>query len=121
MAGVLVKIRALKENLPKAEKLVADYLENRPEKAGFQSISDIAESASVSVASVSRLSKKLGYANYKELRLDLAHEIMPEEQIGDIYESITPSDSEEEITAKVFAGNIKSLQDTLKMLNQCLK
>jgi RpiR family transcriptional regulator, carbohydrate utilization regulator len=117
MASVLIKIEALKENLPKAERLVVNYMANNPEKAGFQSISDIAESVSVSVASVSRLSKKLGYANYKELRLDLAHEMMSEEHIGDIYESIKPSDSVEEITGKVFAGNIKSLEDTFKMLN----
>ena len=77
MAGVLVKIGALKKNLPKAERLVADYLEKSPEKAGFQSISEIAESVSVSVASVSRLSKKLEYANYKELRMDLAMAVMP--------------------------------------------
>jgi RpiR family transcriptional regulator, carbohydrate utilization regulator len=117
MAGMLVKIGALRENLPNAERLVADYLANSPEKAGFQSISDIAESVSVSVASVSRLSKKLGYANYKDLRADLAHEIVPEDHIGDIYKSIKPSDSDEDIAAKVFSGNIKSLKDTSKILN----
>ena len=117
MAGLLVKIGALKENLPKAERLVAGYLVDSPEKAGFQSISEIAESVNVSIASVSRLSKKLGYSNYKELRMDLAHEIIPEDGIGDLYESIKPSDSQEKITEKVFAGNIKSLEDTFKMLN----
>ena len=117
MAGILVKIGALRENLPDAERQVADYLSKKPEKAGFQSISDIADSTNVSVASVSRLSKKLGYSNYKELRMDLAKEIMPDENIGAIYESIKPSDSEEQIAEKVFLGNIKSLEDTFKMLN----
>ena len=121
MAGILVKIGALRENLPDAERQVADYLSKKPEKAGFQSISDIADSTNVSVASVSRLSKKLGYSNYKELRMDLAKEIMPDENIGAIYESIKPSDSEEQIAEKVFLGNIKSLEDTFKMLDpKCL-
>ena len=76
MPGILLKIAALRENLPDAERQVADYIANKPEKAGFQSISDMAEATDVSVASVSRLSKKLGYANYKELRRDLAAEIV---------------------------------------------
>ena len=117
MAGILVKIGALRGNLPEAEGQVADYITNKPEKAGFQSISDIAESTNVSVASVSRLSKKLGYSNYKELRRDLAEEITPDEHIGGMFESIKASDNEEQITEKVFSGNIKSLEDTFKMLN----
>lgn len=117
MAGVLVKIGALRGNLPEAERRVADYLSNKPEKAGFQSISDIAESTNISVASVSRLSKKLGYSNYKELRMDLGKEILPDENLGGMFESIKVSDNEEQITEKVFSGNIKSLKDTFKMLN----
>ena len=118
MAGILVKIGALKKSLPDAERQVADYISNKPEKAGFQSISAMAESADVSVASVSRLAKKLGCANYKDLRMALVAEIISEENISAIYESIKPSDNAEQVTEKVFAGNIKSLEDTLKMLNQ---
>ena len=117
MASVLVKIGALRENLPDAERQVANYISSSPEKAGFQSISDIAESTNVSVASVSRLSKKLGFSNYKELRMDLAKEIMPDETLGGMFESIKASDNEEQITEKVFSGNIKSLEDTFKMLD----
>ena len=117
MAGVLVKIGALRENLPDAERQVADYISRNSEKAGFHSISDIADATNVSVASVSRLSKKLGYSNYKELRMDLAAEIIPDENIGAIFQPIKPSDSEEQIVEKVFSGNIKSLEDTYKVLN----
>ena len=117
MPGVLIKIGALRDNLPDAEKQVADYIAGKPEKAGFQSISDLAESTNVSVASVSRLSKKLGYSNYKELRMDLAQEILPDENLGGMFESIKSSDNEQQITEKVFSGNIKSLEDTYKMLN----
>ena len=117
MAGILVKIGALKKSLPEAERHVADYISKNPEKAGFQSISAMAELAGVSVASVSRLTKKLGLGNYKELRMSLAAEIIPEENLGAIYESIKPSDNAEQITEKVFAGNIKSLEDTFKIIN----
>ena len=117
MAGIIVKIGALRDNLPDAEKQVADYISEKPEKAGFQSISDLAESTNVSVASVSRLSKKLGYSNYKELRMDLAQEIFPEESLGGMFESIKTSDTEQQITEKVFSGNIKSLEDTFKILD----
>ena len=77
----------------------------------------MAESAGVSIASVSRLTKKLGLQNYKELRMSLATEIRPEENLSAIHDSIKPSDNAEKITGKVFSGNIKSLEDTFKMLN----
>ncbi len=117
MAGILVKIGALKNSLPEAERQVADYISKNPEKAGFQSISAMAESANVSVASVSRLTRKLGLGNYKELRMSLAAAIIPEENLSAIYKSIKPSDNSEQIAEKVFAGNIKSLEDTFKILN----
>ncbi|MBN1437245.1 MAG: MurR/RpiR family transcriptional regulator [Sedimentisphaerales bacterium] len=117
MAGILAKIAALRPSLPEAEGQVADYIAGKPEKAGFESISGLANSADVSVASVSRLSKKLGYANYKALRQDLAEEIIPDENLGAMFKPINSSDDEKQITEKVFSGNIKSLEDTFKMLD----
>ena len=118
MADVLVKIGALKASLPEAERQVAEYISEHPERAGFHSISAVAESAGVSVASVSRLMKRLGLRNYKELRMALAAEIITEENLSTLHDSIKPSDDVEQITEKVFSGNIKSLEDTFKMLNQ---
>ena len=97
MTSILVKIGALKKSLPEAERQVADNILKSPEKAGFQSISEMAESTGVSVASVSRLAKKLGLGNYKELRMSLAAEIIPQANLGAFYQSIKPSDNLEQM------------------------
>jgi len=118
MAGVLIKIGSMQGTLAAAEKRAADYISNNPEKAGFMSIIELSQQANVSIASVSRLSKKLGYSNYKKLKADLARELIPNGNIALIYQEIEPSDSDEKIIEKAFLGNIKSLEDTLKILDR---
>ena len=116
MPGVLAKISSLRRDLPSAEGQVADYINRYPQKAGLQSISELARQSKVSVASVSRLSKKLGYNNYKRLRTDLAQDVFVEnENIGSIFQAITSTDTDTDIIDKVFQGNIRSLEDTLKI------
>ncbi|MFH1616408.1 MAG: MurR/RpiR family transcriptional regulator [Planctomycetota bacterium] len=117
MAGVLIKVKSLYKNLPKAEKYIADYILRHPEKVPFLSVSELAEATNVSVASVSRLSKKLGCENFRDFKIELA-QVTSESNIGAIYQAITPDDGDKEIIEKVFLGNIKSLQDTLKIIDR---
>ena len=58
MAGVLVKIRSLYASLPAAERNVADYILQNPERAPHRSVHDFARAGIVSVASVSRFVRK---------------------------------------------------------------
>ena len=116
MAGVLLKINSLYKSLPESEKLVADYIIGNAEKVGIQSISDIAESANVSVASVSRLSKKLGYETIKQLKVDVVQGLLPD-SVESIFEEINGKDNDDDVITKIFLGNIKSLKDTLKLVD----
>ena len=115
MPGVLVKIRSLYSSLPKAERSVADYIQQNPERAPHRSVHEFARAGGVSVASVSRFVRKLGFSDFKEFKLDLARETTV--AVQSLFKEITPEDSDEEITRKVFLGDIKSLEDTLKMLS----
>ena len=115
MPGVLVKIRSLYNSLPKAERNVADYIQQNPERAPHRSVHEYARAGGVSVASVSRFVRKLGFSDFKEFKLDLARETTV--AVQSLFKEITPEDSDAEITRKVFLGDIKSLEDTLKMLS----
>ena len=115
MPGVLVKIRSLYSSLPKAERSVADYIQQNPERAPHRSVHEFARAGGVSVASVSRFVRKLGFTDFKEFKLDLARETTG--VVQSLFKEITPEDSDEEITRKVFLGDMKSLEDTLKMLS----
>jgi RpiR family transcriptional regulator, carbohydrate utilization regulator len=113
--GVLVKIRSLYTSLPKAERNVADYILANAEDAPRSSVQQFARAGGVSVASVSRFVRKMGFPDFKDFKLELARETGATARY--LFEQITPRDSDEEIARKVFLGNIRSLEDTLKILS----
>ncbi len=115
MPGVLVKIRSLYSSFPKAERNVADYILANAEDAPRSSVQQFARSGGVSVASVSRFVRKMGFADFKDFKLELARETGATARY--LFEQITPKDSDEEIARKVFLGTIRSIEDTLKMLS----
>ena len=54
------KIRSAYGTLPSAERKVADFILDDPERAMRMVINEIAEAAGVSVRSVTRLARRLG-------------------------------------------------------------
>jgi len=113
--AVTAKIRSLLPDLPRAEKKVAEYVLKSPRDVLFLSVYDVAESSKVSVASVSRFVRTIGYSSFKEFKLELAQDTSS--VAPDIFGAIVPSDREREIVNKVFRGNIQSLEDTLKIID----
>ena len=69
MPGVLVRIRSLYSSLPKAERNVADFIQQNPERAPHRSVHEFARAGGVSVASVSRFVRKLGFSDFKEFKM----------------------------------------------------
>jgi RpiR family carbohydrate utilization transcriptional regulator len=118
MTDLAIKINLVQGHLPEAERRVANYVMGQPQTASLQSISELARAARVSIASVSRLAKTLGYGSFKAFKSDVLQGVMARSNtIAAIYQAITDKDSDTEIVDKVFRGNIKSLEDTLKMLS----
>lgn len=115
MPGVLVKIRSLYGSLPNAERKVADYILGNPEEAPRSSVREFASAGGVSVASVSRFVRGMGFEDFKDFKLQLARETGATTRY--LFEQITPRDTDEEIARKVFLGTIQSIEDTLKILS----
>ncbi len=114
MAGVIAKLKSLYPNLPKSEKSVTDYVFKHPEKVPFQSVNEVAEAADVSIATVIRLSQKMGFSNFRAFKVELGQDASS--VVTSLYQPIQPEDPDEEIIKKVSLGNIRSIEDTLKML-----
>jgi len=112
--GVLVKIRSLYSSLPKAERAVADYILANAEAAPRRSVQQFARSGSVSVASVSRFVRKMGFVDFKDFKLELARETGVTGKY--LFEQITRRDTDAEVARKVFLGTILSIEDTLKIM-----
>jgi DNA-binding MurR/RpiR family transcriptional regulator len=115
MSGILAKIKAGYNSFSASEKKVADYILKNPAKVPFQSVYEMADFIGVSVPTVTRMTKKIGYQNFKNFKLDLAVDTVS--SVADIYSEISILDSDEDLARKVFSSNIQALEDTLKIIN----
>lgn len=105
----LRKIQILKESLSNSEKRLAHYLCSEKEKIPFQTIYDVAKNAGVSTATVSRLTRRIGYKNFPELKMGF---VKNTDTLQEIFNAIKPEDNDKSIVYKVFQGNIRSIEDT---------
>lgn len=112
-----MKIRSAYATLPSAERKVADFILENPERAMHMVINEIADAAGVSVPSVTRLARKLGYKGFLEFRVALAsgaainaetHKLSP----------IEDTDSDETVVEKMYLASIRALEDTYRALDR---
>ena len=114
--GVVVKLKSIYPSLSEVERKVADYIIRNYDKVPYQSISEIAETIGVSLPSITRVAKKIGYENFREFKVSLAKD--EASSLNYLYSSIAKDDSDDVIVEKVFIGNMKTLEDTLKVLGK---
>ena len=114
MSAITGKINSIHDSLSEAERKVADYILKYEEQVPFQSVYEIADSIRVSVPTVTRLTKKIGYSNFKDFKVELAKDTSS--SVVGIYSAISENDSDGDLIRKVFLGNMRALEDTLKLL-----
>lgn len=73
--GIIEKLKALFDQLKPAEKKIAKYIIEYPDDVIHHSISELAELAKAGEATISRLSRKLGYKGFQALKIELAKEL----------------------------------------------
>ena len=69
-----LNIKILYDEMGKAEKQIADWIEQNPGKIISLSIVELAEQCKCSEATIVRFSKRLGLSGYQELKISLASE-----------------------------------------------
>lgn len=116
MAGVLARIKTLYPSLSRAEKTIADYVVRQVKKVPYQSVQAVAQGARVSVASVIRFSRAIGFKSFSDFKINLGQELPA--AISNLYEAIADDDADETIVRKVLMGYIRSLKDTLEILDR---
>ena len=109
------KIVSAYDSLPSAEKKVADFILKDPKRASLMVINDIAKAADVSVPSVTRLAKKLGYDGFMDFRVALA-ECSSESITMDI-EPLRDDDADTAAIEKLFISSMRCIEETLKVLD----
>jgi len=112
----LVKLQAIYDTLKSAEKKAADLLLQEPKFFSESSIVEAAEAAGCSEATIVRLSKKLGYSGYPELK---AHLVQGNgDRPMELYAGITEEDTYESVVHKVFQASIQALTDTMNIIDK---
>jgi DNA-binding MurR/RpiR family transcriptional regulator len=115
MARVELTLHSLYPKLSPVEKRLVDFILAFPDKVPSLAVRQIAAGGSASVAAVSRLVRKAGFAGLREFKLSLAREAAAPPAY--FYKAIGPEDTDAELVTKVFLGNRRSLEDTLELLD----
>lgn len=110
----LLKFQFIYANLKSAELKAANFCLKHPDKVHDLTINEVAELADCSCATFVRLSKRLGYSGYSELRNKI---MMPEDDNVSRYFDVSPEDSQETIVTNIFHSCIIYLEDSLKSVD----
>ena len=112
----LLKIQSSYEALKTAERKAADHLLAIPDRISRMTIIEFAAEAGCSEATVVRLSKRLGYEGFPELKSDFARFAHVEDSTTEHYEGITRDDNPLMVFQKVIRSTMGALEDTLKIM-----
>jgi len=116
MSKTVLNIKIHYQELSKAEKKIADFLMQNPNRILPLFITDLAEKCGTSQATVVRFAKRLGYDGYQQLKIAIAQDA----NNRPINENITPNDSAGDIFKKVCDDIYCSLEKTKKVIDSNL-
>ncbi|GGM37455.1 RpiR family transcriptional regulator [Paraliobacillus quinghaiensis] len=112
----LLRIKSHYPTLSDKEKKIADYIIEKPQNIVHGTINQVADDIGIADSTVFRFCKRIGFKGYQAMKIVLASEIVAPMQ--DIHEKIQENDDEKSIIEKVFHSNIKTLEDTLKVIDE---
>ncbi|KRL20602.1 MurR/RpiR family transcriptional regulator [Lentilactobacillus kisonensis] len=105
------------EDLSRTNKKIARYVIDNPQAASEANIEDLAAVTETSTASVSRLVKTLGYANFREFTLSLAYTQLRPQNLP-IFKDIDANDSLSTIADKIFTSTQRAIRDTREGIDE---
>lgn len=117
MEGVscIQKIRGKMNYFTHIETKIAEYVLEHYDSVLTSNITELAENAGVSDASVVRFCKSLGYKGYQDFKINAARDILPKEK--HLNQSLEPSDDIGTICEKIFRTESAVLHQTLAGLD----
>lgn len=114
MESTFHKISALYKEMGPSEKKIADYLINHASEAISLSITDLAAKSASGEATIVRFSKRLGFAGFQAMKLQLAKEIGSNSTLSG---EIDKNDSAFDIFCKRVGDISLSLRNTQSVLD----
>ena len=119
--SVLNRIETYQSQMPATMAKIAAVLIDDPKAPLNLSITDLAERAGTSAASVTRFCRMIGYGGYSQLRVGIAEDVgrrgAKAAWIGEIGRSFGPDDPPEDIRTALLNTHVSSLQTTAGLLD----
>jgi len=117
--NILIKIRGMKDSLTPVERRVAECILDNLEEIPHLSIKNLAQLSKTSDASVLRFCKTMGYSGYRSFIVSISASLGSMDDDRDHpYTDIQPGDDLQVIVSNVARNNIKSIEDTLSVLDR---
>lgn len=115
---LLQRIQTHYGNLRPAERVVADYLRNNAGTRIDSSITEFARNLGISEATVSRVSRALGYSGFPNLKLSVAQESTRSPGYVNLPTGLNETDSMITLSEKLSLTLTSSLRETHRMLDE---
>lgn len=119
--NVLLALRQALPGLSAAEAKVANAIIDNPSLVVDLTITDLAHACSTSQATVARFCQSLGYSGYREFRLEVASATSREQATRERFDladsEIDPTDSAQEVVAKIAYQETLAIEQTAKGLD----
>lgn len=109
------RIQEKLESLSKMERKTAECMAENQDKLIYASITELAELAGTSEATVTRVCTKLGYSGFQALKVSVARELVSQQE--KIHEDLKADSPPEMIIDKIFSSAIHTLTMTRKTLD----
>ncbi len=116
-SDLVQRIQERYQNLRKSERIVADYLREHAGTRLSLSITELAQTLGISEATISRVSRALGYSGFPDLKLSLAEGAVSRSRYSNIPAEIEQTDTLIGTSAKLANLLATALQGTQRMLD----
>ncbi len=112
----LQKLERVRSKVGPARQKVIDYVLNHAEEVIYLSVTELAELAGASEASIVRLFQELGYKGYQDFKIQLSQTLSLPDQSLD--RDISPHDPPGAVLAAVFDVSVTTLKDTKQAIDE---
>lgn len=119
MAGVVLKLNQMLEELPVSERKVARYVSQNLDHMVGLSVEELAGRSGSSQAAVVRFCKKLGYKGYRDFSIQLVSELAVAQRTNVHragYSDILAGEKAGNVIRKVCHHNIQAIEDTFSLV-----
>lgn len=114
--SIILLLKNKYDSLSEGEKKIANYIFEHSEEIPEISIAQFAKEASVAASGIVRLCKHFGLSGFSELKRNLLKCSILEKEVF-LLPDLKSTDDTSQVFNKVFSSSIKTLEDTIEMLD----